>query len=62
MYLYLAGYVDTQEGGTGAVESWQLAVSGRAGELGGARDESLTFRHELLVVRAPDNITAIPLR
>lgn len=46
----------------GRVERWAHAVSGGAGELGGARGEALTFRHELLLARAPDNSTVTPLK
>ncbi|CAH0587839.1 unnamed protein product [Chrysodeixis includens] len=54
-----AGYVQRGEQRT---ERWRYIQSGHSGELGGVRGEALTFRHELLVRRAPDNFTTIPLR
>ncbi|CAH0587828.1 unnamed protein product [Chrysodeixis includens] len=54
-----AGYVLRGEQRT---ERWRYTMSGHSGELGGARGEALTFLHELLVRRAPDNFTTIPLR
>ncbi|XP_004927340.1 uncharacterized protein LOC101739363 [Bombyx mori] len=53
------GYTETPQG---RAERWKLTAAGRGGELGGVRGEALTFRHELLLVRAPDNYTAVPLQ
>ncbi|CAH2098006.1 unnamed protein product [Euphydryas editha] len=54
------GY-EEQEGGAERAERWRHTVEGRAGEMGGARGEALTLRHELLLLRAPDG-SARPLR
>ncbi|KAH9640213.1 hypothetical protein HF086_008449 [Spodoptera exigua] len=43
-------------------EVWRHTLSGHSGELGGARGEALTFRHELLLARSADNYTTTPLR
>lgn len=56
---YVPGYSEAE---FGRVERWTRTVSGNAGELGGVRGEALTFRHEMLVARAPDNYTSTPLR
>ncbi|XP_049879873.1 uncharacterized protein LOC126376492 [Pectinophora gossypiella] len=45
----------------GRVEVWRKEVSGRAGELGAARGESLTFRHELFVSRKSEEFS-VPLK
>ncbi|XP_045761802.1 uncharacterized protein LOC123865029 [Maniola jurtina] len=42
-------------------ELWRHTLAGRVGELGAARGEALTFRHELLLRRAADD-SATPLR
>ncbi|KAJ8718240.1 hypothetical protein PYW08_002477 [Mythimna loreyi] len=52
-----AGYVVR---GTERAERWRHTLSGHSGELGGARGEALTFRHELLVTRSADNYTTTP--
>ncbi|KAJ8714310.1 hypothetical protein PYW07_002535 [Mythimna separata] len=52
-----AGYVVR---GTDRAERWRHTLSGHSGELGGARGEALTFRHELLVTRSADNYTTTP--
>lgn len=53
-----AGYV-TSDGER--AERWRHTLAGGAGELGAARGEALTFRHELLLRRAPDD-SAVPIR
>ncbi|PZC70526.1 hypothetical protein B5X24_HaOG215754 [Helicoverpa armigera] len=53
-----AGYVLR---GTQRAERWRYTLSGHAGELGAARGEALTFRHELLLARSADNHTTTPL-
>ncbi|XP_052741581.1 uncharacterized protein LOC112049861 [Bicyclus anynana] len=53
-----AGYTDAD--GQRA-ERWTHTLSGRVGELGAARGEALTFRHELLLRREPGDL-ALPLR
>ncbi|CAH0717525.1 unnamed protein product, partial [Brenthis ino] len=53
-----AGY---EQGEGGRLERWRHSVTGRAGELGGARGEALTLRHELLLQRLPDD-SARPLQ
>lgn len=40
----------------GRAERWTQRVAGGAGELGGARGEALTFRHEMLLARAPGDV------
>ncbi|CAB3252284.1 unnamed protein product [Arctia plantaginis] len=44
------------------VERWVNTVSAPAGASGASRGEVLTYRHELLVARAQDNLTTTPLR
>lgn len=55
---HCAGYV-TSDGER--AERWRHTLAGGAGELGAARGEALTFRHELLLRRAPDD-SAVPIR
>ncbi|XP_026750371.2 counting factor associated protein D-like isoform X2 [Galleria mellonella] len=54
-----AGYVDMEDGQK--AEKWAYNVSGGPGEMGGARDEALTYRHEMHVTRDKDGYN-IPLR
>lgn len=44
------------------VERWVYNVTAPAGASGASRGEKLTYRHELLVARAQDNLTTSPLR
>lgn len=37
-------------------ELWKQSMTGAPGELGGARGEALTYRHELLVSRAQGGV------
>ena len=55
--VMMAGYVVR---GAERAERWTHTLSGHSGELGGARGEALTFRHELLVSRSADNFTTTP--
>ncbi|KPJ14338.1 hypothetical protein RR48_01939 [Papilio machaon] len=55
-----SGYVESGRGdGGGVAELWQRVVAGRAGEAGGARGETLTARHDLLLARDGDRL--VPL-
>ncbi|CAH2056991.1 unnamed protein product, partial [Iphiclides podalirius] len=51
-----AGYVESARG---VGELWRRVVGGRAGELGGARGEALTTRHDLLLARDAERV--VPL-
>ncbi|XP_038218677.1 uncharacterized protein LOC119837223 [Zerene cesonia] len=53
-----AGYV---EQGNASLERWQQQVAGAAGELGAARGERLTARHDLLLARDRDD-QPVPLQ
>ncbi|XP_059055809.1 counting factor associated protein D-like, partial [Achroia grisella] len=52
------GYVDMEDGRK--AEKWVYNMSGRPGEMGGAQDEALTYRHEMHVMRDKDG-NNIPL-
>lgn len=55
---FLSGHV---EFGNIKAEKWKHTVSGKPGEMGGAKGEALVFRHELLLTRGANNF-AMPLQ